>query len=58
MDTKRKKVNKGKNRNSASVSEKESGRTQPEKIGGLRKFLNWIAKGADKSNGGTMGCPT
>jgi hypothetical protein len=58
MDTKREKVNKGKNQNSASVSEEESGRTQPEKIGGLRKFLNWISKGAAKSKTGTTGCPT
>jgi len=58
MDTKRKKANKVKTRNSSSVSERASGRTQPEKIGRLRKFLNWIAKGAAKSKRGTMGCPT
>jgi hypothetical protein len=33
----------------------------PEKIekpGMLKRFLNWIAKGADKSNMGKASCPT
>ena len=34
---------------------------QPEKLekpGLLKRFLNWIAKGADKSNMGKASCPT
>ena len=29
-----------------------------EKPGLLKRFLNWIAKGADKSNMGKASCPT
>ena len=29
-----------------------------EKPGLLKRFLDWIAKGADKSNMGKVSCPT
>lgn len=47
-----------KHRSSTSLSEEESIRKQPEKIGWFRKLLDWISKGAAESSMGTMDCPT
>ena len=43
---------------SVPASEQNFIHEQPKKIGRLRKFLDWISKGAAKSSIGTMDCPT
>jgi hypothetical protein len=58
MDSKRKRENKLKNRNYVLASERDLGKTQPEKIGRLRKLLDWISTGVAKSDIRSTGCPT
>ena len=58
MDSKKKSENEVKNRNAVSASERELGKTRPEKIGRLRKLLDWISRGVAKSDMSTTGCPT
>ena len=41
-----------------SVSKKTSSQKKQEIPGLLKRFLDWIAKGADKSNMGKTSCPT
>jgi len=45
------------NYNAAQVSTTTFSQKKPENLGSLRRFLDWIAKGADKSNIGGTSCP-
>jgi len=58
MDHENRMRNNTKNHHSVLASEKDFIHEQLEKIGWLRKLLDWISKGAAKSKTGTMGCPT
>jgi len=46
------------NHSFASASKKRFPPEKREKPGLLKRFLHWIAKGADKSNMGKASCPT
>jgi len=50
--------NDAENHNFVSVSKGASSQKGPEKIGLLKRFFDWIAKGADKSHRGRASCPT
>ncbi len=50
--------NKARNHKIISVSKKTFPQKKHENPGLLKRFLNWIAKGADKSNMGKASCPT
>jgi len=41
-----------------SVTKRNSSQKRPNKIGLLKKFLDWIARGAEKSRTGKPFCPT
>ena len=58
MDHKEKKWNDPKDQHSVLSSIEGSIHEQPEKIGWLRKLLDWISKGAAESKIDTTGCPT
>jgi len=58
MDQKNTKWNDAMNHHSVPTSEQDFIHEKPEKIGWLRKFLDWISKGAAKSKTDTMDCPT
>jgi len=47
-----------KNHHTVSASNKRLFQQKSEKIGLLKKFLTWIAKGADELNNGRTFCPT
>jgi hypothetical protein len=50
--------NKARNHRIISASKKTFFQEKHENPGLLRRFLNWITKGADKSNMGKASCPT
>ena len=50
--------NDAENHNFVSVSKGASSQKGPERIGLLKKFFDWIAKGTDKSHMGRASCPT
>jgi hypothetical protein len=50
--------NKARSHKIGSVSKKTFPQEKHENPGGLKRFLDWIAKGADKSNAGKASCPT
>jgi hypothetical protein len=58
MDHKNRKWNDAMNHHSIPTSEEDFNHEQLKKIGWLRKFLDWISKGAAKSKTSTMDCPT
>ena len=41
-----------------SVKKRDSSQKGPKKIGLLKRFLDWIARGAEKSGTGKPFCPT
>jgi len=49
MEHETKKRNKTKSHNIVSLSEKTFSQKEPEKFGLLKRFLDWIARGADES---------
>jgi hypothetical protein len=47
-----------KNHETAAVSKQTSPQTKSEKSGFLKRFLDWIAKGANQANMGAQSCPS
>ena len=41
-----------------SVIKRDSSKKEPKKIGVLKKFLDWIARGAERTDTGKTSCPT
>jgi hypothetical protein len=58
MDTETKNRNNTKVHNVVSVSKTIYSQNKPEKFGLLKRFLDWIAKGACESHMGRTSCPT
>ena len=58
MKPKRKYRDKKTGHNAGSVSIPSFSQKQSKKSGFLKRFLNWIARGADESNMGKTSCPT
>jgi hypothetical protein len=58
LEPENKNQNNAKNHSFASASKKTFLPEKREKAGMLKRFLHWIAKGADKSNMGKASCPT
>jgi len=48
----------GNERMNDTSSKKASSPKKPEKIGMIKRFLDWIARGADVSGIGRTSCPT
>jgi hypothetical protein len=58
MDPKKEKWNDAKDHHSIPASKEDFIHEQTEKIGRLRKFLDWLSKGAAKSKTDPTNCPT
>jgi hypothetical protein len=58
MEPELKNRNHKKNNSTASVSKKTFSQGKSAKSGLLKRFLDWIAKGASASNMGGISCPT
>jgi len=58
LEPENKNQNDAKKHNFVSVSKKTFPPEKLEKPGMLKRFLDWIARGADKSNMGKASCPT
>jgi hypothetical protein len=58
MKSETKNGNNRKNHFTVAVSEKALSEKEPEKPGFLKRFLDWIAKGAKETNLGGTSCPT
>ena len=41
-----------------SVTKRDSSQKGPKKIGLLKRFLDWIARGAERTDTGKTSCPT
>jgi hypothetical protein len=58
MNPKRKFRDKKTGHNAGSVSITSFSQKQTKNLGFLKRFLDWIARGADKSNIGETSCPS
>ncbi len=52
------KTKNGKNHFAVAVSEKAVSQNEPERPGLLKRFLDWLIRGAAKSNLNGTSCPT
>ena len=58
MDPETKNREKTKNNNDISISEEINSQKKPEKIEGFKRFLDWLASGANESSIGGTACPS
>lgn len=58
MKSETKNGNNRKNHFTVAVSEKAPSQNEPEKPGLLKRFLDWIVRGAAKSHFNGTSCPT
>lgn len=58
MDLEIKNRKKAKNNNDISISKEVNSKKEPGKIKGFKRFLDWLASGANESSKGRTACPS